>query len=209
MAPETKNPTSMASNVHHTASMSTASASVQQNLFTPPSTPTIPLISRPPSTHTFTPVPTPALAPTLAKPSTSVGATKALLIFPAFTDGKPFSIVAQEEVETEVEVDRCKAKAKAKAAWVREQQKLREEWVMDVFRRTGRVPMYPWPGAHWKYRKVEVCGWAVRGMCEKKEEEEKAEEEEEEEDEEKEREPLVIAALGDGGEETENEKEKA
>lgn len=188
--------------------MSAAAASTQQNLFPlpPTPTPTIPLIPRPTPTHTFTsPVlaPTAPTAPTHAKPSTSARAskvtkaTKALLTFPAFTDGGPFSIVAGEEVVVEeveeavvvVEeeggegVDKCKAKAKDKAAWVRKQEKLREEWVMDVFRRTGRVPMCPWPGARGEDGKAGVGEKEGRG------------------------EPLVLAVLEE--ERGEKEKEKA
>lgn len=53
-------------------------------------------------------------------------------------------------------VDRRNSKAKAKVAWLRKQERLREEWVMDVFRRTGRMPMCPWSGAHGEGGKVEM-----------------------------------------------------
>ncbi|RPB23631.1 hypothetical protein L211DRAFT_234169 [Terfezia boudieri ATCC MYA-4762] len=153
------------------------SASTQQNLFTPPPMPTIPLNPGPTPTNAFT---LPAVSPTPSKPSTSARASKALLTFPAFTDGNPFSIAAEEEVV--MEVARCKAKAKAKAAWVRKQGKLREEWVVDVFRRTGRVPMCSWPRARREDGKV-AAGVVDREAVEMgvKEDGEDGEEEEEKE----------------------------
>ena len=191
--------------VHHIASMSAAATSTQYTL---PPTPTIPLIPRRTHTHTFT---SPALSPAHAKPSRvpkATKASKALLTFPAFTDGNPFSSVAEEKVKDEVveeeeevveevvvdveEVDRCKDKAKAKAVWIRKQEKLREEWVMDVFKRTGRVPMCPWPGVSEENGRVRL---GEKG---------------EEEGEKKGRgEPLApLAILGGGAEEEEEKKKK-
>jgi len=100
--------------------------------------------------------------------------------------------------EKEIEVDRCKAKAKA--AWLRKQERLREEWVMDVFRKTGRVPMCPWPDARGEDKKVELDNkledGETMGMAEKEEKDGAREMEEE----------LMVVADRDGKEEEEKWK---